>query len=71
MAVHIPDSLYRLFKKQAADERNSIRGLLRGVQLGLRSHLKGRQRHPPVIESDQPGSLELDNAKIYDAILFP
>jgi hypothetical protein len=64
--------LYLALKKKAAHEGHSVRELvLRGVQLELRSQRKRRPRRPPVIESDQPGSLELDNAKIYDTIPFP
>jgi hypothetical protein len=31
---------------------------------------KGRRR-PPVIDTDKPGTLDLDNAEIYDIIPFP
>jgi hypothetical protein len=73
--VDIPDPLYRALKKKAAHEGFSIKELvLRGVELELRSAAKtktGSQRRPPVIESDKPGSLDLDNAKIYEIIPFP
>jgi hypothetical protein len=29
------------------------------------------KRKPPIIESEKPGSLDLDNAKIYQIIDFP
>ena len=71
--VDIPDPLYRALKKKAAHEGFSIKELvLRGVELELQSPVKrDSQRRPPVIESDKPGSLDLDNAKIYEIIPFP
>jgi len=71
--VDIPDPLYRALKKKAAHEGFSIKELvLRGVELELRSPAKrDSRRRPPVIESDKPGSLDLDNAKIYEIIPFP
>jgi hypothetical protein len=71
--VDIPDPLYRALKKKAAHEGQSVKELvLRGVkrELGTRSKNSGR-RKPPVIDSEKPGSLELDNAKIYEIIPFP
>ena len=71
--VDIPDPLYVALKKKAAHEGHSIKELiLRGVELelGSKSGRRGR-RKPPVIESNKPGSLELDNAKIYEIIPFP
>jgi len=71
--VDIPDNLYRALKKKAAHEGHSIKELLlRGVELQLRqeSTKKGRRR-APLIDSDKPGSLDLDNAKIYEIIPFP
>jgi hypothetical protein len=71
--VDIPDPLYRALKKKAAHEGHSVKELvLRGVELELRSSPKRRgPRRPPVIDSDQPGTLNLDNAKIYEIIPFP
>jgi hypothetical protein len=71
--VDIPDPIYRALKKKAAHEGNSVKELvLRGVELELRTKPRttGRRR-PPVIDSDQPGTLDLDNAKIYEIIPFP
>jgi hypothetical protein len=71
--VDIPDSLYRALKKKAAHEGQSVKELLlRGakLQLGAPPRKRGRRR-PPVIDSDNPGSLDLDNAKIYEIIPFP
>jgi hypothetical protein len=71
--VDIPDTLYRALKKKAAHEGNSVKELvLRGVKLELRTKSEhSRRRRPPVIDSDNPGSVELDNAKIYEIIPFP
>ena len=72
--VDIPDVLYRQLKKKAAHEGTSVKKIvLRGVELELRGvpPRKTRRRRPPVIDSDKPGSLELDNAKIYEIIPFP
>ncbi len=71
--VDIPDPLYRALKKKAAHEGQSVKELLlRGVELELRAEpKKNRRRRPPVIDSDRPGSLDLDNAKIYEIIPFP
>ena len=71
--VDIPDPLYRALKKKAAHEGQSVKKLvLRGVEreLGVQPEKRGKRR-PPVIDSDNPGSLDLDNAKIYEIIPFP
>lgn len=71
--VDIPDSLYRALKKKAAHEGKSVKKLvLRGVELelGAKREHRGRRR-APVIDSEEPGTLDLDNAKIYEIISFP
>jgi hypothetical protein len=66
--VDIPDPLYLGLKKKAAHEGHSVKELiLRGVELLLRTKPK-RSSRPPVIDSDKPGSLDLDNARIYEII---
>ena len=71
--VDIPESLYQALKKKAAHEGHSVKELvLRGVELELKTKREIRsQRRPPLIDSDEPGSLDLDNAKIYEIISFP
>jgi hypothetical protein len=71
--VDIPDPLCRVLKKTAAHEGHSVKDLLlRGVELELSSQpKKSRRRRPPVIDSEKPGSLDLDKAKIYEIIPFP
>jgi hypothetical protein len=71
--VDIPDALYRALKKKAAHEGQSVKELLlRGVEQELRTKPKNsRKRRPPIIDSDRPGTLKLDNAKIFEIIPFP
>ena len=72
--VDIPDSLYRDLKSKAANEGKTVKELiLRSVEAELRKR-SGRPRRPvslPLIRSKKPGTLELDNAKIFEIIPFP
>ena len=71
--VDIPDPLYRELKGKAASEGRSVKELiLRGVE----QELRGRRGRPqkvslPIVRSKRPGSLKLDNAKIFEIIPFP
>jgi len=72
--VDIPDSLYRNLKSKAAGEGRSVKELiLRGVEIELQ--LKPtRRRRPvslPLVRSKKPGTVALDNAKIFEIIPFP
>lgn len=71
--VDIPDPIYRQLKGKAANEGRSVKELvLRAVQLELRdAPKKSSRRKAPVIESKNPGSLHLDNGKIFEIIPFP
>ncbi len=70
--VDIPDSLYRALKKKAAHEGHSVKELvLRGVESELQKQGVRPRRRGPIIDSRKPGSLDLDNAKIYEIISFP
>ena len=72
--VDIPDALYRELKAKAAREKRSVKELvLRGVEGELRipARKKKRRLKLPLIRSKRPGSLEVDNDKIYDLISFP
>lgn len=72
--VDIPDALYRELKSKAAREKRSVKELiLRSVEVELRVRLKKRSRRVslPVVSSKQPGTLEIDNAKIFELIPFP
>ena len=72
--VDIPDSLYRDLKSKAAGEGRSVKELiLRGVEieLQLRPKRPGRPVSLPLVRSRQPGTVALDNAKIFEIIPFP
>ncbi len=71
--VDIPDGIYRQLKSRAAREGSSIRALiLRGVKEVLQSN-RGKTGVPvalPIVRSKRPGTVALDNARIYD-VAFP
>lgn len=72
--VDIPDALYRELKSKAATEGRSVKEMiLRGVEDELQTSPKrrGRRVSLPIVRSKRPGSLRLDNAKIYENIPFP
>jgi len=72
--VDIPDPVYRRLKSRAARQGSSARELiLRAVEIVLREkNRKPRKRiKVPIVRSTRPGSLVLDNAKIYETISFP
>jgi hypothetical protein len=72
--VDIPDSTYRLLKARAAAEGGSVKQLLlRGAEVVLREPVekKVRRLKLPILNSGEPGTLHLDNEKIYDLIGFP
>jgi len=72
--VDIPDPLYRRLKTRAARERRSVKELiLRGVEgeLHFRRKKSKCKLSLPLIRSKRPGSLNLDNAKIFEIIPFP
>ena len=71
--IDIPDPLYRQLKGKAASEGRSVKELvLRGVEQELRNRgRKTRRVSLPIVPSKRPGTLELDNAKIFEIIPFP
>jgi plasmid stability protein len=72
--VDIPDSLYRRLKTRAATEGSSAKELiLRGVKQILKEgpRKSGKRVKLPIIRSKQPGTLELDNDRIFEIISFP
>ncbi len=72
--VDIPDPVYRRLRSRAASEGSSAKELiLRGVQEVLKEgRRKSRRRIKlPIIRSKQPGTLELDNDKIFEILSFP
>ena len=71
--VDIPDAMYRRLKARAAAEGKPAKALiLKGVEQVLNTSTpSGKKIVVPVISSKRPGSLRLDNARIYDVISFP
>jgi hypothetical protein len=71
--VDIPDPLYRELKGKAASEGRSVKELiLRSVEQELKSRgRKPRRVSLPIVRSKRPGTLDLDNAKIFEIIPFP
>jgi hypothetical protein len=72
--VDIPDPVYRKLRSRAASEGSSAKELiLRGVKQVLKENRrKSRKKIKlPLIKSKQPGTLELDNDKIFEIISFP
>ena len=72
--VDIPDPLYRQLKTKAASEGRSVKELiLRSVESELH-HTKRSRGKPivaPIIKTGRPGTLDIDNAKIFEIIPFP
>lgn len=72
--VDIPDHLYRQLKSSAASEQTSVRQIvLRAVENQLRTSraIKHRPVRLPLVKSQRPGHLRLDNEKIFEIISFP
>ena len=72
--VDIPGAKYRLLKGKAASQGETVKDLvMQGVDVVLSEQDPPRKRRLklPLVDSDQPGSLEIDNEKIYDLIGFP
>lgn len=72
--VDIPDALYRRLKARAAAEGKPAKAL---ILSGVETVLAANETAPtnrlklPLIRSKRPGTLHLDNARIYDLISFP
>lgn len=72
--IDIPEPLYRELKMKAASEGRSVKELiLRSVEarLGESKRKRGKRIVPPIIKSERPGTLYLDNAKIAELVPFP
>ncbi len=71
--IDIPDALYRRLKARAAAERRPAKALiLKAVEQVLDAAPPAKKRIViPVIRSKHPGTLKLDNARIYELISFP
>lgn len=74
VTVSIPDAVYRRLKARAKCEGISTHALIfRGLEQVLKEkRAKSRRRVKlPLVPSKEPGTLQIDNAKIYEAISFP
>jgi hypothetical protein len=71
--IDIPDAMYRRLRARAAREGSSAKALiLRGVEEILSDRVTASRRVTlPIVPSRKPGSVRLDNARIYDVISFP
>jgi hypothetical protein len=71
--IDIPDAMYRRLKARAASEGQAVKTLiLAGVTQVLDAQKPaGRRVTVPLVRSRKPGSLKIDNARIYDVISFP
>ena len=71
--MDIPDPLYRQIKAKAAREGCSMKDLiLRSIERDLHQSIQRRGRvTAPIVPSKRPGSLHLDNDKIFEIIPFP
>ena len=72
--VDIPDQTYRRLKRKAASEGRTAKELiLRGVEhvLAPERRAQGRRVMLPIVRSKRPGTVTLDNARIYEVISFP
>ena len=72
--IDVPNAMYRRLKRRGAGEGLSAEALiLRGVEQVLKGVQTQSPRRVvlPLVDSKRPGTLQLDNAKIYDFISFP
>ena len=72
--IDIPDTLYRKLRARAAREGRTAKALiLQGVErvLSTSEPTTTRKVKLPLVSSRRPGTLRLDNARIYDVISFP
>jgi plasmid stability protein len=71
--IDIPDDMYRRLRVRAASEGRSAKALiLQGVEQILKSQSRARRRvRLPIVQSKRPGTIRIDNARIYDVISFP
>lgn len=74
ISIVIPDSLYSELKVRAALQGVTIREIaLRGIQRELEeTAAKPKPRlSAPILKSHAPGSIQIDNEKIYEIIDLP
>ena len=72
--IDIPDRMYQRLKARAASQGQTAKALiLQAVEQTLSSKRRQEKRTIalPLVRSKRPGTLRLDNARIYDVISFP
>jgi hypothetical protein len=72
--IDIPDETYRKLKVKAALENQTVRQIaLRGIQreIAQPAPAPARRLREPILKSYAPGSIRIDNERIYDLIGFP
>lgn len=72
--LDIPDEAYRRLKIKAAMEGQTIREIaLRGIlgEIGEKDTAPLPRLSEPILKSYAPGSIDIDNERIYDLIGFP
>ncbi|MGD0889912.1 MAG: hypothetical protein ABR923_00160 [Terracidiphilus sp.] len=72
--IDIPDETYRELKIKAAREGKPVRQIvLRGIHRELDEPVDRpvRKLAEPILEAHAPGSIRIDNDRIYDLIGFP
>jgi hypothetical protein len=69
--LDVPDKLYSKLVRKARQRGITADNLIvRSVQTLIDNEKKSGRRKAPVIDSEKPGSLHLDNAKIFELIHF-
>lgn len=72
--IDIPDRIYQRLKARAASQGQTAKALiLQAVEQTLSSKRRQANRKItlPLVRSKRPGTLRLDNARIYDVISLP
>jgi hypothetical protein len=72
--IDIPDAMYRRLKARAASEGKTTKALILGGVEHILAAEPSAPRHRvelPLVRSKRPGSLRLDNARIYEVLSFP
>ncbi len=72
--LEISDKLYSRLARQAKTQNCSLGSMIvRAIEASLHENRIGSQRRakPPIVHSKKPGTLHLDNARIFEIIDFP
>lgn len=72
--IDIPDEIYRKLKVKAAIEGQTVREIaVRGIRREIEQPAPepARRLTEPILKSYAPGSIRIDNERIYDLIGFP